>query len=150
MIDAFARALTWTHAFETQCWSLLAQVDAEFASTPGDATSPDAVPVDMAPVNPLLQFFTNPLNLILLSAILFMFIVVRPQQKQAKDLQKALDDLKKNDRVILASGIHGTVVQANSGEAAISIRIDENSGARMTVNRESVAKVLTESKENND
>ncbi|QDV22686.1 preprotein translocase subunit YajC [Aureliella helgolandensis] len=93
-------------------------------------------------MNPIMLFLSNPLNLLLLSAILFMFIVIRPQQKQMKQLQKSLAELKKNDRVVTASGIHGIVVQANAGESVISIRIDENSGARMTVNRDSIAKII--------
>lgn len=95
----------------------------------------------------LTQFFGNPLNLILISGILFVMLVLRPQQRQMKELQKTLAGLKKNDRVVTASGIHGTVVQANSGESVVVIRIDENSGARMTVNRETITKVLDETKE---
>lgn len=101
-----------------------------------------------ADVNPFLQFFANPINLILISAILFMFIVVRPQQKQMKQQQRALAELKKNDRIITASGIHGTVVQVGSGEPVVTIRIDDNSGARMTINRESISKIVnSETKE---
>lgn len=88
------------------------------------------------------EFFANPLNLILLSAILFMFIVVRPQQRQAKELQAALAALKKNDRVVTNSGIHGVVVSASDGDPTIVIRIDENSGARLTINREAVSRVV--------
>lgn len=89
------------------------------------------------------QFFSNPLNLILISAILFMFIVVRPQQQAARQAQAALAALKKNDRIITASGIHGTVVQAGGGDPTIVIRIDENTGTKITVNRDSVSKVVT-------
>ncbi|GAB5402183.1 MAG: hypothetical protein Aurels2KO_04140 [Aureliella sp.] len=89
------------------------------------------------------QFFANPLNLILISAILFMFIVVRPQQQAAKQAQAALAALKKNDKVITASGIHGTVIQAAEGESTIVVRIDENTGTKITINRDAVAKVVT-------
>ncbi len=99
-------------------------------------------------VNPFVEFLTNPFNLMLLSAILFMLIVVRPQQKQLKNQQKALSELKKNDRVVTNSGIHGTVTQANANETVVTIRIDENSGAKMTINRDTIAKIIsTDSKE---
>ncbi len=88
------------------------------------------------------QFFGNPLNLILLSAMLFMFLVLLPQRREMKRQQVVLDGLKKNDRVITSGGIHGVVVSANSGEPTISIRIDDNSGTRMTINRSAVATVL--------
>ncbi|MFK7735771.1 MAG: preprotein translocase subunit YajC [Pirellulaceae bacterium] len=92
------------------------------------------------------QILGNPLNLVLISGILFVMLVLRPQQRQMKDLQAALKDLKKNDRVITSSGIHGTVVQANSDEATVSLRIDENSNTRIKINRDAIAKVVTEEK----
>ncbi|MBX3420866.1 MAG: preprotein translocase subunit YajC [Pirellulaceae bacterium] len=88
------------------------------------------------------QFIGNPINLVLFSVILFMLLVVRPQRKEMRKMQQLLAGLKKNDRVVTSGGIHGVVVQAASGESTVVIRIDENSGARMTVNRESIAKVL--------
>ncbi len=87
------------------------------------------------------SFFSNPINLILLSAILFMFIVVRPQQRQYKELQKALAEVKKNTRIVTSGGIHGTVVQTNDNETVV-IRIDEASGAKLTINRDAIAKVV--------
>jgi preprotein translocase subunit YajC len=73
-----------------------------------------------------------------------MLLVVRPQRTEMKKLQQMLANLKKNDRVVTSGGIHGVVVQANSGDSTVVLRIDENSGARITINRESIAKVLTE------
>lgn len=110
----------------------------------GDEVSVDAdqPAEDISAMGLMKQFFANPLNLILISAILFMFIVVRPQQKAAREAKAALSALKKNDRVVTGSGIHGTVIQANEGEATIVIRIDENTGARMTVNRDAVSGVI--------
>ncbi|HAC91118.1 MAG TPA: preprotein translocase subunit YajC [Planctomycetaceae bacterium] len=90
------------------------------------------------------QFLSNPLNLVLFSVMLFMLLVVRPQRTEMKKLQQMLASLKKNDRVVTSGGIHGVVVQANSGDSTVVLRIDENSGARITINRESIARVLTE------
>ncbi len=120
---------------------LLGQADAAVGGVPAEDAAAE-------PVSPVVEFLMNPLNLILISAILFMFIVVRPQQKQMKQQQALLAGLKKNDRVVTASGIHGTVVQAGSDDPVVTIRIDENSGARMTINRESISQVLkSETKE---
>ncbi len=96
----------------------------------------------------LLEFFASPINLILISAILFMFIVARPQQKQRKEQEQALSGLKKNDRVVTNSGIHGIVVQNNVNEGTVTIRIDENTQARMTVNRDTISNITpSDSKE---
>lgn len=100
------------------------------------------------PTSLIEAFFANPLNLILISAILFMFLVARPQQKQRKEQEQALAELRKNDRVVTGAGVHGIVVQSNVEEGTVTIRIDENSGARMTVNRDSIAKITpSDSKE---
>lgn len=118
-------------------YALLAQ-----DSTPSEAAA------GAGDVSLLTSFFGNPVNLLMLAVMLFFFIVIWPQQRQAKSQQmaheKALAGMKKNDRVITSGGIHGVIIQANSDEPVITIRIDENSGARMTVNRDAVAKVFTE------
>ncbi|MCA9159794.1 MAG: preprotein translocase subunit YajC [Planctomycetales bacterium] len=94
----------------------------------------------------LLEFLASPMNLILISAILFMFLVARPQQKKRQEQEKAQAELKKNDRVVTHSGIHGVVVQTQDG--LVTLRIDENSGARMTVNRDEIASITpSDSKE---
>lgn len=112
------------------------------------AAVPDGAAPDAGEVSILTSFFGNPVNLLMLAVMLFFFIVIWPQQRQAKSQQleheKALAGMKKNDRVITSGGIHGVIVQANSDEPVITIRIDENSGARMTVNRDAVVKVFTE------
>ncbi len=40
---------------------------------------------------------------------LFYFLLIRPQQKRQRELQKMIDGLRKGDRVVTASGIYGTV-----------------------------------------
>jgi preprotein translocase subunit YajC len=113
------------------------------------AVPPDAAPPAAEEVSFLTSFFGNPVNLLMLAVMLFFFIVIWPQQRQAKAAQqahaKALADMKKNDRVVTSGGIHGTIIQANSDEPVIIIRIDDNTGARMTVNRDAVVKVTNES-----
>ena len=49
------------------------------------------------------------LPLILLFAI-FYFILIRPQQKRAKDHKQLLANLKKGDKVVSNGGIYGTIV----------------------------------------
>ena len=59
---------------------------------------------------------------------IFYFIVIMPankaQKKAKEDHKKMLDGLKKNDEVITAGGIHGTVV--NVKEHTITLRVDDN------------------------
>ena len=109
---------------------------------------PKVLRPDPGEFNFFTSFFGNPVNLLMLAVMMFFFIVIWPQQRQAKSQQLAhelaLAGMKKNDRIITSGGIHGVIIQANSDEPVITIRIDENSGARMTVNRDAVVKVFTE------
>ncbi|MCA9126282.1 MAG: preprotein translocase subunit YajC [Planctomycetales bacterium] len=113
--------------------SLLGQVKTDISSAAENADKT---------VNPFVLFLSSPINLFLVCAILFMFIVVRPQQRQMKQLQQSLKELKKNDRIVMASGIHGTVVQAVAGDDTVMIRIDESSGTRIKINRDAIAKII--------
>jgi preprotein translocase subunit YajC len=43
--------------------------------------------------------------------VIFYFILIRPQQKRAKEHQSTLDALKSGDTVITNGGIYGTVIK---------------------------------------
>src|SRR6056300_2094761 len=45
--------------------------------------------------------------------ILFYFMLIRPQMKQAKDHKKLISELKKGDEVILSSGMMGTIEEVS-------------------------------------
>lgn len=56
------------------------------------------------------------------SLILIMyFLMIRPQQKRQKEHQKMLESLKKGDRVITHSGIHGTITDIDGNVYTIQI-----------------------------
>ena len=45
----------------------------------------------------------------LLIIVVFYFLILRPQQKRAKERTKLLEGVKKGDKIITAGGLHGTV-----------------------------------------
>jgi preprotein translocase subunit YajC len=51
----------------------------------------------------------------------FYFLVLRPQQKRAKQHKAFLDDLKVGGRVVTSSGIYGTIVALKGNDAEIEI-----------------------------
>ena len=61
--------------------------------------------------------------LILATFAIFYFIVIRPQQKKQKDLRKAIDALKKGDRVLTTGGIFGTITGFK--ENVLEVRVGE-------------------------
>ena len=59
---------------------------------------------------------------------IFYFLLIRPQQKQKRDREAMLGTVKKGDRVVTSSGVHGTVVglteQMMTLKVADQVRLD--------------------------
>jgi preprotein translocase subunit YajC len=53
--------------------------------------------------------------------VLFYFLLIRPQQKRMKQHQEMLTALKRNDVVVLASGVVGKIVRVEDGEVGVEI-----------------------------
>ena len=58
---------------------------------------------------------------ILLMVVLFYFLLIRPQQKRQKEHQAMLANLKRNDSVVLSSGVLGKVVRVEEKEVGVEI-----------------------------
>lgn len=58
---------------------------------------------------------------ILLMVVLFYFMLIRPQQKRAKEHQAMLGNLKRNDTVVLSSGMIGKIVRVEEKEVGVEI-----------------------------
>ena len=80
---------------------------------------------------------------------IFYFVMIRPQQKQRKDHEERLRNLKRGDEVVTSGGIIGKVVHiaAPTGEGKsatmddrITIKSDES---RLIIERGRISKVLT-------
>ena len=63
------------------------------------------------------------MNILMLAAIfgVFYFLLIRPQQKKAKDHKTMLDSLKKGDTVITQGGIYGRIVAISDQEVTLEI-----------------------------
>ena len=53
--------------------------------------------------------------------VLFYFLMIRPQQQRAKQHQAMLAALKRNDTVVLNSGVIGKVVRVEDKEVGLEI-----------------------------
>ena len=82
------------------------------------------------------DFFSSYGMIIFLVAIfaIMYFLMIRPRQKQQKQHEEMMQELRSGDRVIMAGGIYGQI-ESLSEETAI-IRIE--SGATMKVARSSI------------
>ena len=52
---------------------------------------------------------------------IFYFLLIRPQQKTKRDRESMLAAVKKGDRVVTSSGLHGTVT--GLGEHTVTLRV---------------------------
>lgn len=72
--------------------------------------------------------------------LIMYFILIRPQQKQQRELARMQKAIKKNDEIVTAGGIYGTVV--NVKEQTVTLRIDDN--VRIEVEKSSVTRLVKE------
>jgi len=82
----------------------------------------------------LVQFL--PLILIF---VVFYFLLIRPQQRKAKDHKTTLDALRRGDRVVTGGGIIGTVARVDNAEEVI---VDIADNVRVRVLRSTITSVL--------
>jgi preprotein translocase subunit YajC len=73
---------------------------------------------------------------------LFYYMIWLPQQQQEKKRRALIDSLKKNDKVVTAGGIYGTVISVDPTQDKVVLRIDDDKGVKMTTTRSSVVRVL--------
>jgi len=71
----------------------------------------------------------------LLIIVVFYFFMIRPQMKKAKDHKKFVEELKKGDKIITTSGIHGKIVDLNE----TTFLIEVESGTKIRFEKSSVS-----------
>jgi len=71
---------------------------------------------------------------LILIFIVFYFLLIRPQQKKAKEHQSFLSTLKKGDEIVTNGGIHGRITGIT--DSVLTLEIAE--GVRVKVNRASI------------
>lgn len=59
-----------------------------------------------------------------LMVVMFYFLLIRPQQRQRKELQKRIDSMETGDKVVTTAGIHGLV--HNIKEKTVVIKIADS------------------------
>lgn len=62
----------------------------------------------------------NFLPFILIIAV-FYFLMIRPQQKQQKQMKLMISEAKKGDEVMMAGGMYGTIVDATPTDVQVEV-----------------------------
>lgn len=69
---------------------------------------------------------------------IFYFLLIRPQQKQRREREEMLRALKKGDRVVMSSGLHGTITALN--EHTLTLRVSDQ--VKLEFDRSAVGRVM--------
>ena len=78
-------------------------------------------------------------------AVFYYFMLLRPRAAEEKKRKAVLDGLKKNDRVVTAGGIIGTVAQVSTDGKEVTLKVDDST--RIKFRRSSISSVLTDEKD---
>jgi preprotein translocase subunit YajC len=89
-----------------------------------------------------MQQYTT-LIFIALLALVFYFLILRPQRKRQQAIQQTMNALSPGDRVMLASGLFGTVVSVGAKQVVL----ETSPGSELTVLKQAVSKIVTEADE---
>ena len=87
----------------------------------------EAAKKNNAPEPPNLLIWMIPFFAIM---ILFQFMF-SPQKKEQKRVAQMKEALKKNDPIVTAGGILGTIVQVHTDRDEATVKVDENTRLRM-------------------
>lgn len=80
----------------------------------------------------------NSLFLFLPLIVIFYFLIFRPQQKQRKETQEMLANLKRGDRIVTRGGLIGVVDKVEEE----TLRLEVGSGLRLRVRRDYIDRVV--------
>jgi preprotein translocase subunit YajC len=84
--------------------------------------------------------------LIALMGLAFYFLIMRPQRKRQQAAQRTMSELEPGARVMLGSGLFGTVISVGEKQVVLEI----SPGAELTVLKQAIARVVTEADEDTE
>ena len=58
---------------------------------------------------------------IILMFVIFYFLLIRPQQKKAKEHREMISHLKKGDRIVTSGGLHGRITAVTDTTMTVEI-----------------------------
>ena len=74
---------------------------------------------------------------------IFYFLLIRPQQKQKRDREAMLSAVKPGDRVVMSSGLHGTVVKLS--DTGVTVKVADQ--VRLEFDRSAIGRIVPVSSE---
>ena len=95
----------------------------------------DAAPAQTAPG------FTSMLPTLAFMMIIFYFLLIRPQQKKAKEQATLLSSVRSGDEIVTSGGLHGIVSNARDPESkTVLVKFAEN--VKIEVDKSAITSVI--------
>ena len=114
---------------------ILAQESAPAGSPGGPPQNPNANPMG------------SMLPMMLLMLVIFYFVLIRPQRKQQKELEKKRDSIQIGDDVVTIGGIHGRVT--NKSDRTVTVKVSDNN-TKLKFEKSAINQVFPNNKEQSD
>ena len=77
---------------------------------------------------------------LIIIGVLFYFLLIRPQQRRARDQRQLVDSLSVGDMVVTIGGFHGTVREVSDG----TVRLELNPTNVVTLSKQAIARRLVD------
>ncbi|MGR3293442.1 MAG: preprotein translocase subunit YajC [Candidatus Scalindua sp.] len=85
--------------------------------------------------NPMMQFL--PL-MVIMFAVMY-FLIIRPQKQKEKKRKAMISNVRKQDKVVTAGGVHGVVVSVKENE--VIVRVDDAKDVKIKVDKSALTSV---------
>ncbi len=83
---------------------------------------------------------------LLFMGVIFYYLLIRPQQKRAKEQAALISSIKSGDRVVTSGGLHGIVANArNAEDKTVLVKFAEN--VKLEVDKSAITTVAKASSE---
>ena len=128
------RFIQYPKTFRWPSWPNLMMLALPFLQTPLLTLSP-LIQAEGDPQSEQPDFFF----MIAIILAIFWFVAILPERKQRKKKKAMMDEMKKNDRVLLTSGMYATV--AAVGETDVTIKFDDGP-TRVKIVKSAISSVL--------
>ena len=83
---------------------------------------------------------------IILMFVIFYFLLIRPQQKKAKEHREMISQVKKGDRIVTSGGLHGRITAVT--DSTLTVEIADR--VRVKIARGNVSQVAQSSSPSQD
>jgi preprotein translocase subunit YajC len=71
--------------------------------------------------------------------LIFYFMIIRPQQKRAKEREKMLSNIQKGDKVVTSGGLHGVI--AGLDEKTVLLQVGDN--VKLKFERSAISSIIS-------